>query len=92
MVTMERVVQLVRQGLYAERLDNLSRNQQRGAAGSSAGAQTHAETEEPGEVPISVELLNAPVSSAGVPLAMPNPTSTTTVVVTVEEPVSERTG
>ena len=79
MVTMERVVQLVRQGLYAEKLNNLGRNQQRGAAGSSAIAQTHAETEEPGEVPISVMLLDAPVSSAGVLLAIPNPASTTTV-------------
>ena len=82
-VTMERVVQLVRQGLYAERLNNLGRNQQRGASGSSAGAQTHAETEEPGEVPISVELLDTPVLSA---LAMPSSASTTMVVITVEEP------
>ena len=87
MVTMERVVHLVRRGFYAERLNNLGRNQQRGAAGSSAGAQTNEETEEPGEVPISVELLDAPVSSMGVPLAMPNPAITTTMVITVEEPV-----
>ena len=86
MVTLERVVHLVRRGLYAERLNNLGQNQQRGAAGSSAGAQTNAETEEPGEVPISVELLDAPVSSAGVVLTMSNPASTTTVVITVEEP------
>ena len=56
------------------------------SSGSSAGAQTNAETEEPGEVPISVELLDAPVSSVGVPLAMPNRKSTTTVVITVEKP------
>ena len=33
-----------------------------------------------------MELLDDQVSSAGLPLAMPNPSSTTTVVITVEEP------
>ena len=85
MVTLERVTNLVRRGILAKRLGFGSGVRQEEPS-NPAGPSNNAETTEPGEIPIHIELLEEPRSLAEVPLAMPSPSRTTTVVITVDEP------
>ena len=85
MVTLERVTNLVRRGILAARLGFRSRLRQ-GEPSNTTGASNNAETTEPEEIPIHIEVLEEPRSRAGVPLEMPPPSRTTTVVIIVDEP------
>ena len=90
MVTLERLTNLVRRGILAERL-GFGNGVRQGEPSNPAGA-SNAETTEPEEIPINIEVLEEPRSRAGVPLAMPPPSRTTTVVITVDEPGEANAG
>ena len=90
MVTLERLTNLVRRGILAERL-GFGSGVRQGEPSNPAGA-SNAETTEPEEIPINIEVLEEPRSRAGVPLAVPPPSRTTTVVITVDEPGEANAG